>query len=102
LTKCARFGLEKIIYLRTRFKTGLPASEKLRADTYTVVVAQSVRAPDCGSGGRGFETHLPPREKPFGDEGLFLWGLVLKLSFYFIPEMLLPANVSPTTSAFNL
>ena len=27
---------------------------------YTVVVAQLVRAPDCGSGGRGFETHLPP------------------------------------------
>ena len=26
----------------------------------TVVVAQLVRAPDCGSGGRGFETHLPP------------------------------------------
>ena len=25
-----------------------------------VVVAQLVRAPDCGSGGRGFETHLPP------------------------------------------
>ncbi len=27
-----------------------------------VVVAQLVRAPDCGSGGRGFETHLPPLE----------------------------------------
>ena len=27
----------------------------------TVVVAQLVRAPDCGSGGRGFETHLPPK-----------------------------------------
>ena len=25
-----------------------------------VVVAQLVRAPDCGSGGRGFETHQPP------------------------------------------
>ena len=29
-----------------------------------VVVAQLVRAPDCGSGGRGFETHLPPLESP--------------------------------------
>lgn len=28
---------------------------------YMVVVAQLVRAPDCGSGGRGFETHLPPQ-----------------------------------------
>ena len=26
----------------------------------TVVVAQLVRAPDCGSGGRRFETALPP------------------------------------------
>ncbi len=25
-----------------------------------VVVAQLVRAPDCGSGGRRFETDLPP------------------------------------------
>ncbi len=26
-----------------------------------VVVAQLVRAPGCGPGGRGFETHLPPQ-----------------------------------------
>ena len=29
----------------------------------TVVVAQLVRAPDCGSGGRRFETDLPPQNK---------------------------------------
>ena len=28
-----------------------------------VVLAQSVRAPDCGSGGRGFEPHIPPQNK---------------------------------------
>lgn len=28
-----------------------------------VVVAQSVRALDCGSKGRGFESHLPPANK---------------------------------------
>lgn len=28
----------------------------------TVGVVQLVRAPDCGSGGRGFEPHLPPQE----------------------------------------
>lgn len=28
-----------------------------------VVVAQLVRAPDCGSGGRRFETDLPPESK---------------------------------------
>ena len=29
----------------------------------TVDVAQLVRVPDCGSVGRGFESHLPPRKK---------------------------------------
>ena len=32
---------------------------------YTVVVAQPVRASDCGSEGRGFEPHLPPRQSRF-------------------------------------
>ena len=31
--------------------------------TIMVVVAQLVRAPDCGSGGRRFETDLPPQNK---------------------------------------
>ena len=30
-----------------------------------------VRAPDCGSGGRGFETHLPPHRKPRSNAGFF-------------------------------
>ena len=30
--------------------------------TIMVVVAQLVRAPDCGSGGRRFETDLPPQK----------------------------------------
>ena len=33
-----------------------------------VGVAQLVRAPDCGSGCRGFESHLPPQTK-VGDRG---------------------------------
>ena len=38
-----------------------------------VVVAQLVRAPDCGSGGRRFETDLPPLTKSLGIiKGLFL------------------------------
>jgi hypothetical protein len=28
-----------------------------------VVLAQLVRVPDCGSGGRGFEPRIPPRKK---------------------------------------
>ena len=39
-----------------------------------VVVAQLVRAPDCGSGGRRFETDLPPlNNKGFRNETLFIW-----------------------------
>ena len=38
-----------------------------------VVVAQLVRAPDCGSGGRRFETDLPPKmTKLLSNEKLFL------------------------------
>ena len=33
------------------------------ARVYMVVVAQLVRAPDCGSGGRRFEPGLPPTKK---------------------------------------
>ena len=40
-----------------------------------VVVAQLVRAPDCGSGGRRFETDLPPSTKI---------GVNVKVSSFFI------------------
>ena len=42
-----------------------------------VVVAQLVRAPDCGSGGRRFETGLPPIKKPSIFEGF----LYIKIYF---------------------
>ena len=48
-----------------------------------VVVAQLVRAPDCGSGGRRFEPGLPPVLKaPCENEELFFWIDVI----YFIIE----------------
>jgi cysteine desulfurase len=37
-----------------------------------VVLAQLVRAPDCGSGGRGFEPHIPPFKKAIRKDSLFL------------------------------
>lgn len=37
-----------------------------------VDVAQLVRAPDCGSGGRGFKSHLPP--KPGQKPGFFIFN----------------------------
>ena len=39
---------------------------------FTEIVAQSVRAPDCGSGGRGFETRLSPLKKPSLKGGFFV------------------------------
>ncbi len=37
-------------------------------------IVQLVRTPDCGSGGRGFETHLPPkiRTDPAKWQGFFV------------------------------
>jgi hypothetical protein len=43
-----------------------------------VVVAQLVRASDCGSEGRGFESHLPPNKKATF-ESLFFVGWVASL-----------------------
>ena len=36
-----------------------------------VVVVQLVRTPDCGSGGRRFESGLPPKSKPSSNRGFF-------------------------------
>ena len=44
-----------------------------------VVVAQLVRAPDCGSGGRRFETALPPLFKPSRNWGFLFWMLYKEL-----------------------
>jgi cysteine desulfurase len=38
-----------------------------------VVLAQLVRAPDCGSGGRGFEPHIPPFKRLSVIDSLFLF-----------------------------
>ena len=39
-----------------------------------VDVAQLVRVPDCGSVGRGFESHLPPRIKKDVKRRLFFFS----------------------------
>lgn len=41
---------------------------------FTVDVAQLVRASDCGSGGRGFKSRLPPHLKSPLKRGLFLFS----------------------------
>ena len=51
-----------------------------------MVVAQLVRAPDCGSGGRGFETHLPPYKiKKIPKQNL---GIFLSLNYFNYPKTL--------------
>lgn len=50
-----------------------------------VIVAQLVRAPDCGSGGRGFESRLSPFFKAIGFGSLFLFDYlprVISKQFY--------------------
>ena len=43
----------------------------------TVGVAQLVRVPDCGSEGRGFESHLPPKKvKENVSEKLLLYSYI--------------------------
>ena len=38
-----------------------------------VGVAQLVRVPDCGSEGRGFESHLPPKTREVRESLFFCW-----------------------------
>ena len=47
-----------------------------------VVVAQLVRALDCGSRGRRFETGLPPFKTLREIEGVFLFKTVLTSRFF--------------------
>ena len=60
-----------------------------------VVVAQLVRAPDCGSGGRRFETALPPKIKPSRNWGFFLFGNIIKNLFKYKKDgnFTVPVNI---------
>ena len=51
-----------------------------------VVVVQLVRTPDCGSGGRRFESGLPPKKKPSTNGGFFLYKEINILQ----PDLVLP------------
>ncbi len=46
---------------------------------YMVVVAQLVRALVCGTRGRGFESHLPPKEKAGAEKRWFFIALLPSL-----------------------
>ncbi len=52
-----------------------------------VVVAQLVRAPDCGSGGRRFEPGLPPFLNSVGNYGVFFCRPLLPKGFFGIQDL---------------
>ena len=59
-----------------------------------VVVAQLVRAPDCGSGGRRFETDLPPAFKNLAYSGVLSFIALMQ------PSML-PKNSGVNTKILH-
>ncbi len=50
-----------LLHLHSDFDKGINKALKFAM----VVVAQLVRASVCGTEGRGFESHLPPKKKSF-------------------------------------
>ena len=54
----------------------------------TVVVAQLVRAPDCGSGGRRFETDLPPNKQGDSKMSPLFLGTFLGMIFIGKPKFI--------------
>ena len=59
-----------------------------------VGVAQLVRVPDCGSEGRGFESHLPPKqENNLQGCSLFLYPPIKQKSRVIIIDARLQTNL---------
>ena len=68
-----------------------------------VVVVQLVRTSDCGSEGRGFEPHLPPRKNPNILVNSGLGFLILRLLPALISGLLiLPRNLLKCNLRFDL
>ena len=57
----------------------------LQPQTQMVDLAQLVRVPDCGSEGRGFESHIPPQKEKA--ESLALLFLLLSETVFPNPSL---------------
>jgi hypothetical protein len=57
-----------------------------------VAVAQSVRALDCGSKGRGFESHLPPMKSPVNCFSID-WTIFLSINHFISLARLIPDHL---------
>ena len=55
-----------------------------RTKNFMAGVAQVVRAPGCGPGGRGFKSHFSPHfmKKPIQTDGLFLFDISVYSIYY--------------------
>ena len=59
----------------------------------TEIVAQLVRAPDCGSGGRGFETRLSPKVLKVDENRPFFLSFFVHFRIKFLATMKLNLTV---------
>ena len=71
-----------------RFEVGLPFFRRVpgvRRLSDVVAVAQLVRAPGCGPGGRGFKSHQPPQPRPLAGGlpkcGCFFFNYLINRDF---------------------
>ncbi len=65
-------------------------------------VVQLVRAPDCGSGGRGFEPHLPPKQRLSRSLFLFYMHLPKRRKSHFCGHLLSPQRRERTKIIIGL
>ena len=71
-----------------------------------VGIAQLVRASDCGSEGRGFESHHPPHKKPQPNR-LRFFSYIRLLASYIASQLyylvvILPSAVKGYTGEYNI
>ena len=68
--------VEKMSLFRKNVVFLHPQIERLALLNQMVGVAQLVRVPDCGSEGRGFESHLPPKTREVLESLFFCFPLL--------------------------
>ncbi len=62
------------VFLKFRGILLLECQNQISLRPYLVAIAQLVRVTDCGSVGRGFEPHWPPKQNRLGFDGGFLFS----------------------------
>ena len=89
-------------FKKTKFEL---VSKKINLSQINMVgIVQLVRMPDCGSGGRGFESHYPPQEKSTCESKCFFqWCLPLRAKWWRCADDVgLPNDVCLTAQWANI